>query len=86
MTPPVSITVYSRENCHLCGVALNRIESVSEETGVAVDIEEIQIDDDPELEAEYGDRVPVVFVDGALEFTYTVDTGEFAARLRAAVD
>ena len=86
MTAPVEITVYSRENCHLCGVALNRIESVSEETEIAVDIEEVQIDDDPELEAEYGERVPVVFVDGDLEFTYTVDTDEFAAMLRAAVD
>lgn len=86
MAEPVDITVYSRENCHLCGVALNRIESVSEETGVAVDIEEIQIDGDPALEADYGDRVPVVFVDGDLEFTYTVDTDEFASMLRAAVD
>jgi len=86
MTAPVKITVYSRENCHLCGVALNRIESVSEETEIAVDIEEVQIDDDSDLEAEYGERVPVVFVDGDLEFTYTVDTDEFAAKLRAAVD
>ena len=86
MAEPVDITVYSRENCHLCGIALNRIESVSEETGVAVDIEEIQIDGDPALEADYGDRVPVVFVDGDLEFTYTVDTDEFASMLRAAVD
>ena len=86
MAEPVDITVYSRENCHLCGVALNRIESVSEETGVAVDIEEIQIDGDPALEADDGDRVPVVFVDGDLEFTYTVDTDEFASMLRAAVD
>jgi len=86
MAEPVDITVYSRENCHLCGVALNRIESVSEETGVAVDIEEIQIDGDPALEADYGDRVPVVFVDDNLEFTYTVDTDEFASMLRAAVD
>ena len=86
MVETVDITVYSRENCHLCGIALNRIESVSEETGVAVDIEEIQIDGDPALEADYGDRVPVVFVDGDLEFTYTVDTDEFASMLRAAVD
>ena len=83
MAEPVDITVYSRENCHLCGVALNRIESVSEETGIAVDIEEIQIDDNPELEAEYGDRVPVVYIDDELEFTYTVDTDELATILKA---
>ncbi|MFQ3476603.1 glutaredoxin family protein [Halonotius sp. F2-221B] len=86
MAEPVEITVYSRENCHLCGVALNRIESISEETGVAVDIEEIRIDDDPELEAEYGERVPVVYVDDELAFTYTVDTDALASILRTAVD
>lgn len=86
MSEPVGITVYSRNNCHLCGVALNRIESVSAEMGVAVDIEEIQIDDDPELEAEYGDRVPVVYVDDTLEFTYTVDTDALAATLRTAAE
>jgi hypothetical protein len=86
MTEPVTITVYSRENCHLCGVALNRIASVSEETAIAVDIEEIQIDDDPALEAEYGERVPVGYVDGELEFTYTVDTDALAATLRTAVE
>ena len=83
MAEPVDITVYSRENCHLCGVALQRIESVSEETEIGVDIEEIQIDDDPELEAEYGERVPVVYIDDDLEFTYTVDTDELAAILKA---
>jgi glutaredoxin len=83
MTPPVSVTVYSREHCHLCGVALQRIESVSEETEVAVDIDEIQIDDDPELEAEYGERVPVVYIDDELEFTYTVDTDELATILKS---
>jgi len=83
MAEPVEITVYSRENCHLCGVALQRIETVSEDTGVAVDVTEIEIDDDPELEAEYGERVPVVYIEGDLEFTYTVDTDELAATLES---
>mgnify|MGYP002760344158 CR=1 FL=1 len=86
MSEPVTIKGYSRENCHLCGVARNRIASVSEETAIAVDIEEIQIDDDPALEAEYGERVPVGYVDGELEFTYTVDTDALAATLRTAVE
>jgi len=83
MAEPVEITVYSRENCHLCGVALQRIETVSADTGVAVDVTEIEIDDDPELEAEYGERVPVVYIEGDLEFTYTVDTDELAATLES---
>ncbi|TQQ79918.1 glutaredoxin family protein [Halonotius terrestris] len=84
MAEPVEITVYSRENCHLCGVALQRIETVSEETDVPVDVTEIEIDDDPELETDYGERVPVVLIEGEEAFTYTVDTEELAARLKTA--
>lgn len=82
MSEPVDITVYSREDCHLCAVALSRIDEGSDETGVAVDVTEIEIDDDPELEAEYGDSVPVVFIEGDREFEYTVDTDELAQILK----
>jgi Glutaredoxin-like domain (DUF836). len=84
MTQPVDITVYSREDCHLCAVAVSRIETVSDDTEVAVDVTEIEIDDDPDLEEEYGDRVPVVYIEGDLEFTYTVDTDELATTLETA--
>ncbi|ERH05470.1 MAG: glutaredoxin-like domain (DUF836), partial [Halonotius sp. J07HN4] len=47
------------------------------------DVTEIKIDDDPELEAEYGDSVPVVFIEGDREFDYTVDTDELAQVLKA---
>ena len=82
MSEPVDITVYSREDCHLCAAALSRIDEVSDETAVAVDVTELEIDDDPELEAEYGDSVPVVFVEGDREFEYTVDTDELAQVLK----
>jgi glutaredoxin len=84
MGEPVDITVYSREECHLCAVARSRLDSVSAETGVPVDVTEIHIDDEPELEAEYGDRVPVVFIEGDLEFTYTVDEDKLATTLATA--
>lgn len=84
MSDPVDLTVYSREDCHLCAVALSRIETVSDETGVAVDVTEIEVDDDPELEAEYGDSVPVVFIEGDRAFEYTVDTDELARALKTA--
>jgi len=84
MSEPVDITVYSREDCHLCAVALSRIETVSDETGVAVDVTEIEIDGDPELEAEYGDSVPVVFIEGDRAFEYTVDTDDLARTLKTA--
>jgi glutaredoxin len=71
--PDVSITVYTREDCHLCEEALSTIRRVADETGTAVDVETVDVDADPNLREEYGDRVPYVVVDGRPAFKYRVD-------------
>ena len=56
------LTLITRPGCHLCDVAKEAIERVAATTGerwVEVDVES-----DRELEAEYGDRVPVTLLDG----------------------
>lgn len=56
------LTLITRPGCHLCDVAKEAIERVTAATGdrwVEVDVES-----DRELEAEYGDRVPVTLLDG----------------------
>ncbi|BCB80144.1 glutaredoxin family protein [Phytohabitans flavus] len=56
------LTLITRTGCHLCDVAKEAIERVAATTGerwVEVDVES-----DRELEAEYGDRVPVTLLDG----------------------
>jgi glutaredoxin len=56
------LTLYTRAGCHLCDVAkqaMARVAAVSGETW-----QEIDIDGDAELAAEYGDRIPVVLLDG----------------------
>ncbi|RXK47227.1 glutaredoxin family protein [Halorientalis pallida] len=75
------VTVYSRENCHLCDEALATIEAVAEEVAVAVEIEEIDVDDDPDLREEYGERVPYVLVDGTPKFKFRVDEAELRRTL-----
>ncbi|WP_338742580.1 glutaredoxin family protein [Haloplanus salilacus] len=72
----VSITLYTRENCHLCDEALTTIRRVADETGTGVDVETIDVDTDPQLRAEYGDRVPYVVVDGRPAFKYRIDDEE----------
>jgi glutaredoxin len=52
------IQLMTRPDCHLCEVAKEALERIGE-PWVEVDIES-----DPELEAEYGDRIPVVILDG----------------------
>jgi hypothetical protein len=57
------VTVMGRVGCHLCEVAEADVSRICGELGVAWTSEDV--DTDPEWRAEYGDRVPVILVDGA---------------------
>lgn len=56
----VVVEVFTREDCGLCEEAEDR---VAVEAGNA-HVRHIDIDEDPELQARYNVRVPVVVVDG----------------------
>ena len=43
---------------------------------------EVDVDTDPELQAEYGDRVPVVLLDGREHSYFTVDVDRLRRDLR----
>jgi len=73
------VTVYTRENCSLCATAETDVERICGELGIgwaAVDV-----DTEPELRAEYGDRVPVIMVDDREHGFWRVEE----PRLRAAL-
>ncbi|MEV6832500.1 glutaredoxin family protein [Amycolatopsis sp. NPDC051102] len=57
------VTVMGRDGCHLCEVAETEVARICGELGVPWKAEDV--DTDPEWRAEYGDRVPVILVDGA---------------------
>ncbi|AUX09137.1 glutaredoxin [Halalkaliarchaeum desulfuricum] len=79
---PVDVTVYSREDCHLCDEAIEVIRQVAADVGVIVAIDEIDVDEDEQLKDEYGDRVPYVLVDGDPAYKYRVDSFDLRRRLR----
>ncbi len=56
MAPP--ITLYTRAGCHLCEDA----EALLRRLGY--DVTPVDVDADPELQARYGEEVPVLTVDG----------------------
>jgi glutaredoxin len=56
------VTLLTREGCHLCSDAEDAMVRVAERTGVRW--QAVDVDGDDELRAEYGDRVPVVLLDG----------------------
>jgi glutaredoxin len=80
----VSVTIYTREDCSLCVVARETVERVAADLAVDVDLELVNVDSDPGLADEYGERVPYVFVDGTPAFKYEVDERELRLKLLAA--
>lgn len=73
------VLLLGRANCHLCDEARTVIVRVTDELGV--EWQERDIDDDPDLVAQYSDQVPVTFVDGRRHDFWRVDE----ARLRHAL-
>ncbi len=56
------VTVYTRANCSLCVTAEADVARICGELGV--EWSAVDVDTDAELRSEYGDRVPVIMVDG----------------------
>ena len=59
---PFHVRLYSRPACSLCDRVREVIERVGSRAPIA--LEEVNIDNDPELRREYDAEVPVVEVDG----------------------
>lgn len=73
------LTLIGRVGCHLCDEARVVVAAVAAETGAGW--EERDVDSDPEWALEYGDRVPVLLLDGQEHAYWRVDE----TRLRAAL-
>jgi glutaredoxin len=65
------LELLTRAGCHLCVVAGETLQRIAAEAGLVAG--ERDVDADPELQAEYGDRVPVVLLDGREHSYFTVD-------------
>ncbi|MDQ3716512.1 MAG: glutaredoxin family protein [Actinomycetota bacterium] len=72
--------LYSRTNCHLCDVARADLERICAE--LSVRFEEMDVDTDAALRADYGDRVPVIVVDGQEHGYFRVEECRLRAALR----
>jgi len=75
-----SVKVYRAAGCHLCERAVEIVEAVRLEHDFELEL--IDIGGDPELEAVYRERLPVVEIDGEPVFTYVVPPEAFRARVR----
>jgi glutaredoxin len=67
----VKVTVYTRAQCCCCHKALDVLKAAQPRFGFAID--EVDIDGDPALVAEYDTEVPVVTIDGKVRFRGVVN-------------
>lgn len=74
------LTLYTRYGCCLCEEMKEVIRQVIGET--PLDLEEIDVDCAPDLAAQYGDEVPVLFIDGRKAFKYRVTVAELKKKLK----
>jgi hypothetical protein len=57
------LTLISRPGCHLCEVAEQVLDRIAADTGEQWT--KVDVTDSLELERDYGDRLPVLLLDGA---------------------
>ena len=74
------VTIYSRRNCHLCADAEATVRELR--TEIQFDLEVIDIDSDQSLASQFGEEVPVTFVDGKRHDFFRVDRERLKNALR----
>lgn len=74
------LTLITRPGCHLCEVAEEALARVAETAGVGWST--ISVEGDLELEREYGDRVPVILLDGKEHGYWRVEEDRLLRDLR----
>lgn len=74
-----AVTLYTRDGCHLCEVALTVLDGVRAEHPFTLEI--VDIETDPALKALYALEIPVVLVNGRKTFKYRVDRAVLVDRL-----
>jgi glutaredoxin len=74
------VTLYGKPGCCLCDEARDVLRAVG--ATHAFELEEVDVSLDPALSREYGERIPVIAIDGHEEFELGVDE----AALRRSLD
>ena len=75
------LTLYTKPDCTLCDEARAALEHVRERVPFELDV--IDISADAQLAARFGERIPVVLVDGEQAAEFVVDARALESRLAA---
>lgn len=75
----IRVELYSKEECHLCDVALVTLQRVQHTHPFNLTV--IKIEEGTEQYDEFKERIPVVFIDKKFAFQYRVPEQEFITKL-----
>ena len=67
------VTLYGKPGCHLCDDAREAVERVRAQR--PFELHEVDVSLDPSLHREYGERIPVLALDGVELFEFHVEEG-----------
>lgn len=74
------VTLYTRDDCSLCEEMKGVVREVAAE--IPLEVEEVDVDRDPDLREKLGSEVPVLFINGRKAFKYRVAARELKRKLR----
>ena len=73
------LTFYGKAGCHLCEEAYDEVRAVQAEEWFELEVLDVSLD--PRLNREYGERVPVLAVDGRDVLELGFDAGSVRSAL-----
>ena len=76
------VEIFGKPDCHLCEVAKARLHELQRQWGF--ELHEVNIAQDPRLQAEYGERIPVIRVNGELAGKFRIDEARLRRKLEQA--
>ena len=74
-----TLTLYGKPGCHLCDDARAAVQRVTARRDVP--LEQVDISRDPVLYKRYGERIPVLEMDGETVFEFFIDEAVLERRL-----
>lgn len=73
------LKLYTRRGCHLCEEMKQVIRQVAEK--ISFEIREIDVDGSEDLKAQFGQEVPVLFINDRKAFKYRTTAEELKKKL-----
>jgi hypothetical protein len=73
------VTLYGKPGCHLCDDAREVVERVR--AAHPFELRQVDVSLDPGLHREYGERIPVLELDGEELFEFHIDEAELVRRV-----